>query len=350
MAITRAKATSLLNKTEMGLFDDSRRNALGGHSDARLNQLVTRARTARDRARDLEKRQRLALRGKTGSKSAGADQANARTGEKAALLADILGRFEDRQSQSASTGTRSVRTAKTTRTPSVAAKKASKSARPSSKVAGGKTAGSTAATRKTTAVKKTAARSASRKTASAAGSAGKSASRTTAAAKAAAGKSASAKSAPGRAGPAASAGTSRKSKSTGSTTSTRRKALDGAASHASGSTATRVARPRRATVSTGASRRASAGKSAGITAEQALRNTQALLETRQAEARSDKSWETLGVAGSAEPSPGFQSPQARATALDLHSAEIRQASTQGSISTRGRKTQGKRDNRNRNDG
>ena len=50
MAVTRAKATALLNKTEMGLFDDSRSNAVRGHSEARLNQLVMRARTARDRA------------------------------------------------------------------------------------------------------------------------------------------------------------------------------------------------------------------------------------------------------------------------------------------------------------
>src|SRR5690606_33194521 len=59
MAFTRAQATALLNKSEMTLFDDSRANALRDLDRAALAGRVERTRAARDRARDLLKRQRL---------------------------------------------------------------------------------------------------------------------------------------------------------------------------------------------------------------------------------------------------------------------------------------------------
>ena len=92
---TRAKAEQLLNAAEMNLFGDSRVNALRKFSASQLDQRVTRARAARDRARDLLQRQRVAQRDATGSKRGASGTANQqRSKDKAALLADILKRFE----------------------------------------------------------------------------------------------------------------------------------------------------------------------------------------------------------------------------------------------------------------
>src|SRR5690606_4811495 len=96
MPFTRAQATALLNKTEMRLFDDSRANALRGLDRAALASRVERARAARDRARDLLKRQRLAAR--KGS-AAGRDGVAARTARKEALLVEILERFSEARRQ-----------------------------------------------------------------------------------------------------------------------------------------------------------------------------------------------------------------------------------------------------------
>ena len=90
MPFTRAQATDLLNQTEMRLFDDSRANALRGLDRAALAARVARARTARDRARDLLKRQRAAAR-KDGP--AGRDGVAARTARKEELLVEVLDRF-----------------------------------------------------------------------------------------------------------------------------------------------------------------------------------------------------------------------------------------------------------------
>ena len=94
MPITRAKATTLLNQREMALFDDSRANALRKLDETALNARITRARAGRDRARDLVQRQTLSSREATGSKRGNSGNANARSKEKAELMADILARFE----------------------------------------------------------------------------------------------------------------------------------------------------------------------------------------------------------------------------------------------------------------
>src|SRR5690606_37196903 len=57
---------------------------------------IRRARTARDRARDLVQKQRLASRAATGSKRGSSGQANQRSADKAELMADILQRFDGR--------------------------------------------------------------------------------------------------------------------------------------------------------------------------------------------------------------------------------------------------------------
>ncbi|MEN5061058.1 hypothetical protein [Luteimonas sp. TWI1416] len=294
MAVTRAKATSLLNKTEMGLYDASRANAVRGLSEAQLAKLVTRARTARDRARDLEKRQRLASRKSTGSKAGRTGQANARTGEKAELLADILSRFETRQKDTAK-----------------AAKAAATAARKSAK----KTSASGA--------RKPAAKSA-----------------------------AAARSTGTRSKPAKTAKTA--SKAAAKSGSSRRAASGATSTNAGTTTKPAAARSRKAATST-ARKPASAKappaparksrRGSRISPERALDNTRQLLEQHEAQARAPKHWEDIGGDGAAAAAPGFQSPQARAKALELHAAESRQASINGSSSTRDRKNQGKRDRR-----
>ena len=96
MQITRAKATALLNKGEMQLYDDSRQNALRGFTASQLETRVTRARSARDRSRDLLRRQKLSSRARTGSKRGTSGAAHQRSKDKAEVMADILKRFETR--------------------------------------------------------------------------------------------------------------------------------------------------------------------------------------------------------------------------------------------------------------
>lgn len=296
MAVTRAKATSLLNATEMGLYDDSRANALRGHSEAKLARLVTRARTARDRARDLEKRQRLASRSTTGSKSGRSGQANARTGEKAELLADILKRLEAQHRDTAKAEKAAARD-KAKAAKSAATAKA-KTATAAKRATGKKAASKTTRSGKVATDAKTASASTSAKKP----------------AKKAAAKQASSKATSAAAGKAPAKGASK-------------------------TTAARKDAARKSTAKKGAA------KSAGISPKRALANTRKLLAEQDAKAAQPKPWDGLGNDGTAQAAPGFQSPKARSRALELHAGETRQAPIHGSISTRDRKNQGKRDHR-----
>lgn len=329
MAVTRAKATALLNKTEMGLYDDSRANALRDHSEARLTQLVSRARTARDRARDLEKRQRLASRKTSGSKSGRTGVANARTGEKAELLADILGRLETRhrdvaKAAKAAAKAKPAKTAAKQRTPAKVAKKA----------AAKKTVTKSAATAKTA---KTAKKAALPKKSVTSASASKTTTKKSATTPTRTASSSTAE--------AAASKTARKpvANKAGAKPSAAAKSATPAATKPAVRKAAKVAKPKAASEKAG---KPSGRSKRGITPEQALENTRKLLEQRDADAKGSKSWETLGTEGAAPDAPGFQSPQARSKALALHEAETRQASINGSISTRDRRNQGKRDHRN----
>lgn len=328
MAVTRAKATTLLNATEMGLFDDSRANALRGHTEAQLARLVIRARTARDRSRDLEKRQRLASRKSTGSKSGKSGQANARTGEKAELLADILTRLQDQHRETAKAAKAAARAKPVAK--KAAAKKSTAKKAASKKPAAGKAkvsktarkavvkqASSAGKSSTAKAVKKTTATKSATKRASKSNTVAKKAVAKTAAAKKTAAKTATAK---------PSAASSAKAKKAA------------------------VRKPAAKSASRGAADGAAKTKSKRtISPERALKNTRKLLEQHNAEASQPKPWDTLGHEGTAQATPGFQSPQARSKALALHAGETRQAPINGSISTRDRKNQGKRDHRNKPD-
>ncbi|MFC4729025.1 hypothetical protein [Coralloluteibacterium thermophilus] len=96
MPITRREAQRLLDSGEMELFDASRRQTICRHDARSLTALLRRARSARDKQRDLYQRQRLASQARTGDKGGRSGDANRRTLAKAELLDDILQRFDAR--------------------------------------------------------------------------------------------------------------------------------------------------------------------------------------------------------------------------------------------------------------
>lgn len=90
---------------------------------------------------------------------------------------------------------------------------------------------------------------------------------------------------------------------------------------------------------------ASAGTPRKISPEQALANTRGLLEAKRGHDRQQQSWQALGPAAPHPGSEGFQSPSAMDRAEELHAGESRMTAIEGSVSTRGRQEQGKRDHR-----
>ena len=248
MPITRAKANQLLNRKEMALYDDSRINGLRKLDAKALVARIQRARTARDRARDLARTRKPASRARTGSKRATGGVANQRSKDKAGLLADILKRFET-QAREVARGERAAGKRKPEAKP--AARKTVKKTAATGKAAGRKTAGTqTAATKR-------------------------------------------------------------------AATGSARKAVP----------ATRKPRERR------------------LTPEQALAQTHALLEAKHARDAAPRPWQDTHGGDAVVGQPGFQSDGAARRALRLHAAEARIPAIQGSISTRDRISQGKRDHR-----
>lgn len=96
MPMTRRQAQRLLDSSEMELFDASRRQAICSLDAREITALLRRARTARDKQRDLYQRQRLATQARTGSKAGRSGEANQRTRDKAEALDEILQRFDAR--------------------------------------------------------------------------------------------------------------------------------------------------------------------------------------------------------------------------------------------------------------
>lgn len=96
MAYTLTQARGLLTAAELSLFDQSRAAPIKDLTLARLRGKVTRARALRDKYRDLYRRQAVATRGAPASKRSAVGGDNARTGRKAEVFAEVLGRFEDR--------------------------------------------------------------------------------------------------------------------------------------------------------------------------------------------------------------------------------------------------------------
>jgi len=96
MAYTLTQARGLLTAAELSLFDQSRAAPIKDLTLARLRGKVTRARALRDKYRDLYRRQTVATRGTPASKRSAVGGDNERTGRKAEVFAEVLGRFEDR--------------------------------------------------------------------------------------------------------------------------------------------------------------------------------------------------------------------------------------------------------------
>ena len=353
MPITRSKASQLLNQREMALYDDSRINGLRRLDAKALATRVSRARDARDRARDLVRRQKLASRSNTGSKRGPSGTDNQRSKDKVELMADILSRFEEqfrevkredaRAAKADGARTKASNTAgdkaapKKSAAKKAAAKKAAarKSAKTATKKATKQASGKAA---------KTSTRQATKK--SATGASARSATRRSAADSDGVGTRSAPRKSPAQAGRTASA-------------TRRARVVDDSAQDGDGPSG-RGAAPRsgrgrtRAAADRAPTRAAARDESSAphrarkrkLTPEQALAQTRALLEAKQARDAESKPWSDTATDGVADGSVGYQSPAAARRAKRLHAAEIRLPANQGSISTRDRVNQGKRDRRN----
>jgi hypothetical protein len=84
------QARKLCTAPELKLFEASRPPLLKQHTSLKLQALIKRARTQRDKFGDLLKRQRLALRASTGSKKTGLQDSNQRTTAKVQMFEQVL--------------------------------------------------------------------------------------------------------------------------------------------------------------------------------------------------------------------------------------------------------------------
>ena len=99
----------------------------------------------------------------------------------------------------------------------------------------------------------------------------------------------------------------------------------------------------------GSARKSTAAKrprKTAITPEQALAQTRELLQAKQQHDREPRAYQLLDEqAQPGHPEPGYQSGSAKSKAQELHAGEVRLEPIHGSISTRDRRSQGKRDHR-----
>lgn len=149
VAYTRTQAKTLLNASELALFDAGRTQAVRAHSPAQLRSKLQRSRRLRDKYRDLFRRQRLDTRQRTGSKDGRSGQANARSQEKAVLFDELMGRFQDRLDRVEAAADRKAMTKKVV-AKKVAAKKATTKKVAARKAPARKVAAKKAAARKAT--------------------------------------------------------------------------------------------------------------------------------------------------------------------------------------------------------
>jgi len=99
LATNKTHAAKLLSAAEMEVFNASRAPAIKELGAARLAVEVKRARTLRDKFRDLLQRQRVATRRRTGTKAGPGGSANERTAKKAEVFEEVLQRFSARLEQ-----------------------------------------------------------------------------------------------------------------------------------------------------------------------------------------------------------------------------------------------------------
>ena len=115
MAYTLTQARPLLNAAELELFDQSRTEPIKGLTPKALSGKVTRARTLRDKYRDLYRRQTVAVRSEDAAGRPANASDNERTQRKADIFQEVLERFEARstllQERNARESTRSTKAA-----------------------------------------------------------------------------------------------------------------------------------------------------------------------------------------------------------------------------------------------
>lgn len=99
MATNKTQAAKLLNAAEMAVFNASLASEIKELSATRLAGKQKRARSLRDKFRDLLQRQRLATRQRTGTKAGASGSANERTAKKAEIFDELLQRFSARLEQ-----------------------------------------------------------------------------------------------------------------------------------------------------------------------------------------------------------------------------------------------------------
>lgn len=99
MAYNRIQAGRLLAASELAAFEASLGGPLTSLTASKLRALIKRTRSMRDKAQDLLQRQRVATRGRTGSKDGTTGAANERTEQKLRVLGEALARFEKRMVQ-----------------------------------------------------------------------------------------------------------------------------------------------------------------------------------------------------------------------------------------------------------
>ena len=93
MPYNRVQVRAFLTKAEIDLFESSLSESCRSLGQTALNGRMRRARTLRDKYRDLLRRQKLATRARTGSKIGTSGRANERTDQKARALDETLTRF-----------------------------------------------------------------------------------------------------------------------------------------------------------------------------------------------------------------------------------------------------------------
>lgn len=94
MPFNRNHVRAFLAKTEIDLFESSLGADLKALSALDVQRRIDRARSLRDKYRDLLRRQKVATRTHTGSKGGNAGDANERTAKKAKAFDETLARFE----------------------------------------------------------------------------------------------------------------------------------------------------------------------------------------------------------------------------------------------------------------
>ncbi len=94
MSISLAAARKLCTKPEFNLVQHGTKQGMKQLTPARLRQKVTRARTLREKYRDLTKQQRGEARGKRQAKGARPAQSSDNTRKKAEIFDELLSRFQ----------------------------------------------------------------------------------------------------------------------------------------------------------------------------------------------------------------------------------------------------------------